>query len=29
MTPAECKTFVAAEVEKWAKVIAFAHIEPS
>lgn len=29
MTPAECKTFVAAEVDKWAKVIAFAHIKPS
>lgn len=29
MTPTQCKTFVAAEVDKWAKVIAFAHIKPS
>lgn len=29
MTPAEFKTFIAAEVDKWAKVIAFAHIKPS
>ncbi|HEY2532276.1 MAG TPA: tripartite tricarboxylate transporter substrate binding protein [Xanthobacteraceae bacterium] len=28
MTPAECQTFITAEVEKWAKVIKFASIKP-
>jgi tripartite-type tricarboxylate transporter receptor subunit TctC len=28
MTPAECKAFITAEVEKWAKVIKFASIKP-
>ena len=28
MTPAECRAFIAAEVEKWAKVIKFASIKP-
>jgi tripartite-type tricarboxylate transporter receptor subunit TctC len=28
MTPAECQRFIAAETEKWAKVIKFAGIEP-
>ncbi len=28
MTPAECRTFISAEVEKWAKVIKFASIKP-
>jgi len=28
MTPAECQTFITAEVEKWAKVIKFANIKP-
>lgn len=28
MTPAECQTFIAAEVEKWRKVIKFAGIKP-
>jgi hypothetical protein len=28
MTPAEFKDFVIAEVDKWAKVIAFAGIKP-
>jgi tripartite-type tricarboxylate transporter receptor subunit TctC len=28
MTPAECNKFVAAEVEKWGKVIKFANIKP-
>ena len=28
MSPAEFKTFVSTEVEKWAKVIAFANIKP-
>jgi tripartite-type tricarboxylate transporter receptor subunit TctC len=29
MRPAEFKTFIAAEVDKWEKVIAFAHIQPN
>jgi tripartite-type tricarboxylate transporter receptor subunit TctC len=28
MTPAECRAFITAEVEKWAKVIKFASIKP-
>ena len=28
LTPAECQTFITAEVEKWAKVIKFASIKP-
>jgi hypothetical protein len=28
MTPAECQKFIAAETEKWAKVIKFAGIKP-
>jgi tripartite-type tricarboxylate transporter receptor subunit TctC len=28
MSPAECQKFIAAEVEKWAKVIKFANIKP-
>ena len=28
MTPAECQTFISAEVKKWAKVIKFASIKP-
>jgi len=28
MTPAQCQTFITAEVEKWAKVIKFASIKP-
>src|SRR5580692_6702948 len=28
MSPAECQTFIVAEVEKWAKVIRFASIKP-
>ena len=28
MTPAECQTFITAEIEKWAKVIKFASIKP-
>ena len=28
LTPADCQTFITAEVEKWAKVIKFASIKP-
>jgi hypothetical protein len=28
LTPAECQTFITAEVAKWAKVIKFASIKP-
>jgi hypothetical protein len=28
LTPAECQTFITAEVEKWANVIKFASIKP-